>query len=78
MIGLRADEWDVILGGLSAFEIAEWIAIEKGCECNVECDPLIVNKGCYDQTQIDIIQDLYDKVFLIKKTMDYFERELSK
>jgi len=78
MIGLRSDEWDVILGGLGAFEMAEWKAIEQGCNCNVECDPLIVHRGCYDQTQINIIQDLYEKVFLIKKTMDFFERELSK
>lgn len=76
MIGLESKEWDVILGGLEAFEAAEWAAIEKGCECVHECDPLFTDRGCYDHYQINILQQLMMKVNLIKKTMEYFEKEL--
>lgn len=76
MIGLESKEWDVILGGLEAFEAAEWAAIDKGCECVHECDPLVTNEGCYDERQIKILQRLMMKVDVIKKTMEYFEKEL--
>lgn len=76
MIGLESKEWDVILGGLEAFEAAEWAAINKGCECIHECDPLVTNEGCYDERQIKILQRLMMKIDVIKKTMEYFEKEL--
>jgi len=78
MIGLTADEWDVIMGGLEAFEMAEYSAIAKGCECIDECDPLTIDKGCYDETQIKIIRTLLEKIHVIHKTMEYLERELRK
>lgn len=76
MIGLESKEWDVIMGGLEAFEAAEWKAIDKGCECIHECDPLMIHSGCFDETQIKIIQTLMQKIHVIHKTMEYFEKEL--
>ena len=31
-------------------------------------------KGCYDETQIEILESLFDKVNVIKKTMEHFEK----
>lgn len=76
MIGLRADEWDMILGGLEAFEQAEWRQIAKGCECNTECDMENKVNGCFSEIQIDKLEKMMVKVRLIKKTMEFFEKEL--
>lgn len=75
MIGLRAKEWDVICGALLQAKDNEWEAIENGCTCNIgECQPNDNYKGCYDETQIEILESLFDKVNVIKKTMEHFEK----
>lgn len=73
MIGLKSKEWDVILGALLQAKNNEWDEIERGCECNDECDLNNVWEGCYDETQIHIITDLWYKVDRIKKAMIHFE-----
>jgi len=78
MIGLKAKEWDVISGALLQAKDNEWEWIERGCECNEECDPNDYHKGCYDETQIRILEALFDKVHLIKQAMEYFEMEILK
>ena len=77
MIGLRAKEWDVICGALLLAKDHEWDEIEKGCECNEECDPSNYYRGCYDETQIRILESLFDKIDMIKKTMEHFEKILN-
>jgi hypothetical protein len=76
MIGLRSKEWDVICGALLQAKDNEWEAIERGCECRLECDPNENYKGCFDETQIEIIESLFDKVNLIKRGMEEFEKLL--
>lgn len=68
MIGLKAAEWDMILGGLEAFRENEedWInddreGVRKGAEKTIE--------------QLD---ELYKKVNVIQRTMTYFEELLVK
>ena len=78
MIALKAKEWDVISGALLQAKDNEWEWIEKGCECNQECDPTDYESGCYDETQIRILEALFHKVHLIKQAMEYFEMEILK
>ncbi len=78
MIGLKSREWDVIIGALLCNVEAEYNRIDKGCECLDECDPLIIHRGCYDKTQINILEGLSEKCEMIRKTMDYFEMEVLK
>lgn len=68
MIGLRADEWDMILGGLEAFRANEkdWLT---------DTDPNIRSGA---QETIDKLDKLDEKVRLIEKTMRYFEKEMAK
>ena len=68
MIGLKAAEWDMILGGLEAFRENEedWInddreGVRKGAEKTIE--------------QLD---ELYKKINVIQRTMTYFEELLVK
>ena len=57
----------------------EWEAVENGCTCNIgQCSPDDNYKGCYDETQIRILEALFDKVHLIKQAMEYFEMEIMK
>jgi len=75
MIGLRAKEWDVICGALLQAKDNEWEAVENGCTCNIgQCSPDDNYKGCFDETQIEILESLFDKVNVIKKTMEHFEK----
>lgn len=66
MIGLTADEWDIILGGLEAFRANEedWINDDREG----------VREGA--EKTIEKLDKLYNKVNVIKKTMRYFEELL--
>lgn len=66
MIGLTADEWDMILGGLEAFRANEedWINDDREG----------VREGA--EKTIEKLDELYNKVNVIKKTMRYFEELL--
>jgi hypothetical protein len=66
MIGLTADEWDMILGGLEAFRANEedWINDDREG----------VREGA--EKTIEKLDELYKKVNVIKKTMRYFEELL--
>lgn len=69
MIGLKAEEWDMILGGLEAFREneEEWINDEWGES---------VRRGAKET--IEKLDELYKKVDVIQKTMTYFEELLTK
>jgi len=68
MIGLKAAEWDMILGGLEAFRENEedWINDDREG----------VRRGA--EETIEKLDQLYKKVNLIQKAMTHFEELLSK
>ena len=68
MIGLKSNEWDMILGGIEAFRANEyeWIDDERDG----------VRKDA--EKTIEMLDELYDKVRIIKKTMKHFEELLNK
>ena len=68
MIGLKAEEWDMILGGLEAFTANEedWINDDRES----------VREGA--EKTIEKLDQLYKKVDVIRKTMRYFEELLTK
>jgi len=68
MIGLKSDEWDMILGGIEAFRENEedWINDERES----------VRKGA--EETIDKLDQLYEKIRIIKQTMRHFEELLAK
>ncbi len=68
MIGLTAAEWDMILGGLEAFRENEGDWIEDDRES--------VRQGA--EKTIERLDQLYNKVNVIQKTMTYFEELLTK
>ncbi len=63
MIGLKADEWDMILGGLEAFMQDEehWAQDER------------IDVALDAKESIRRLQELYNKVTIIKQTMRHFE-----
>lgn len=65
---LKWKEWDLIQGGLRSFEAAEWKAIDKGCECFMECDPHD-EIGCFSETTIHMLRELMSKIEIIKGTL---------
>ena len=68
MIGLKADEWDMILGGLEAFMANEedWLNDDRE---SVKEDA---------QKTLEKLDQLYKKVNVIRKAMRYFEELLDK
>ena len=68
MIGLRSDEWDMILGGIEAFRANEedWSKDERE----------EVREGA--NKTINKLDELYDKVRIIWKTMRHFEELMNK
>ena len=68
MIGLKSDEWDMILGGIEAFRENEedWINDERES----------VRKGA--EETMDKVDQLYEKIRIIKQTMRHFEELLAK
>ena len=68
MIGLKSNEWDMILGGIEAFRANEedWISDERES----------VRKGA--EETIDKLDKLYEKIRIIKQTMRHFEELLLK
>tara|TARA_R100000908_G_C3618623_1_gene65214 strand:+ start:258 stop:464 length:207 start_codon:yes stop_codon:yes gene_type:complete len=68
MIGLKADEWDMITGGLEAFMANEedWLSDDRE---SVKEDA---------KKTIEKLDELYKKVNVIRKTMRYFEELLHK
>jgi len=63
MIGLKANEWDMILGGLEAFMQNEeqWAQDER------------IDVALDAKESIRRLQELYNKVTIIKQTMRHFE-----
>ena len=63
MIGLKADEWDMILGGLESFMQDEehWAQDER------------IDVALDAKESIRRLQELYNKVTIIKQTMRHFE-----
>lgn len=68
MIGLRSNEWDMILGGIEAFRANEyeWMKDERDG----------VRKDA--EKTIAKLDELYDKVRIIWKTMRHFEELMNK
>ena len=68
MIGLKADEWDMILGGLEAFMANEedWLNDDRE---SVKEDA---------KKTLEKLDQLYKKVNVIRKAMRYFEELLDK
>lgn len=66
MIGLKANEWDMILGGLEAFMENEeqWVQDER------------INVALDAKETIRRLQELYNKVSIIKLTMEHFETRM--
>lgn len=63
MIGLKANEWDMIMGGLEAFMQNEeqWAQDER------------IDVALDAKESIRRLQELYNKVTIIKQTMRHFE-----
>jgi hypothetical protein len=63
MIGLKADEWDMIMGGLEAFiqDEEQWAQDER------------IDVALDAKESIRRLQELYNKVTIIKQTMRHFE-----
>lgn len=63
MIGLKADEWDMIMGGLEAFieNEEQWAQDER------------IDVALDAKETIRRLQELYNKVTIIKQTMRHFE-----
>ena len=79
MIGLKADEWDMIWAGLNARLENEWEIRHRGCECSPDECPQD-EKGvfrCNDYTEtIEKFSKLQKKVWLLKLGMEKFEQLL--
>jgi len=63
MIGLKANEWDMIMGGLEAFieNEEQWAQDER------------IDVALDAKETIRRLQELYNKVTIIKQTMRHFE-----